>query len=174
MVSVLGGRQTSGRIVEAEAYTGPDDGASHAARLKRGRVLLMWGMPGLAYVYRSYGVHPMLNAVCEREGEPGAVLIRALEPLEGVGVMEERRGTAEIGRLCRGPGSLTVALGITLEDHGRDLVTDAELWMETGAAPEDICAGPRIGISRSVEHPWRFFEADNRFVSAHRRGEPVR
>ena len=173
LVSELGEGRTSGRIVETEGYLGPDDPASHAARLRTGRVAAMWGAPGIAYVYRSYGLHAMLNVVCEPEGQTGAVLIRAVEPVEGVPLMRARRGVEGERLLCAGPGRLCRALGIGLEDHGRDLVTDAGLWIEMGEAPVGVSVGSRIGISRGVEHPWRFFETGSRFVSGHRRGEPV-
>ncbi len=173
LVSLLGGVRTSGRIVEAEAYTGPSDAASHTARLKQGRVLTMWGPPGCIYVYRSYGIHPMMNVVCEPEGVAGAVLVRALEPCEGLETMAARRGVEDVRRLCKGPGTLTIALGITLDDHGRDLVTDPELWIEAATERVPVSAGPRIGISKAVDEPWRFFETGSRFVSAHRRGHPL-
>ena len=172
LVSELGEGRTSGRIVETEGYLGPDDPASHAARLRRGGVTAMWGAPGIAYVYRSYGVHAMLNVVCEPEGETGAVLIRAVEPVEGIPLMRARRGVESERLLCAGPGRLCRALGIGLGDHGRDLVTDAGLWIESGDGPVGVSVGGRIGISRGMEHPWRFFETGSRYVSAHRRGAP--
>jgi|SRR5579884_1710544 len=163
--------ETRGRIVETEAYFGEDDPASHAARLKRGRVLAMWGEPGIAYVYRSYGMHAMLNAVCEPPGVAAAVLIRALEPLAGIALMEERRGTRDLRQLCSGPGKLCQAMGITLADNGLDLVTSDHLWIETGPRPDAIHASGRIGVSRGAEAALRFFVAGSPFVSAHRRGK---
>jgi len=165
--------RTSGRIVETEAYLGPDDPASHAARLRTGRVAAMWGSPGIAYVYRSYGLHAMLNVVAEPEGTTGAVLLRAIEPLEGLDLMRQRRGVLSVRFLCAGPGRLCQALGIPLADHGLDLVTSDRLWIVTGSPPTSISAGSRIGIRRGLEHPWRFFATGNPFVSAHRRGEPL-
>jgi DNA-3-methyladenine glycosylase len=160
---------TAGRIVETEAYLGPDDPASHAARLKQGRVEAMWGEPGIAYVYRSYGVHAMLNVVSEPEGKTGAVLIRALEPLAGIELMKLRRGTERLNHLCSGPGRLCQALGIGLDLHGTDLVTSDRLWIASGKPVEGVSVSGRIGISRGQEHPWRFWVTGNPHVSAHRR-----
>ena len=166
--------RVSGRIVEAEGYLGPDDPASHAARRRTGRVEAMWGPPGIAYVYRSYGLHAMLNVVTEPTGATGAVLIRALEPLAGIELMRTRRGVEPVHLLCAGPGRLCQALGIALDDHGLDLVASDWLWLEAGLSPAAISVGGRIGVSRGAEWPWRFFETGSRFVSAHRRGESVR
>ena len=165
--------RTSGRIVETEGYLGVDDPASHAARLRTGRVEAMWGPPGIAYVYRSHGLHAMLNVVTEPVGETGAVLIRALEPLVGLELMRRRRRIEPARLLCAGPGRLCQALGITLDDHGVDLVTSERLWIAPGPAPAMFSAGGRIGVSRGGEVPWRFFETGSPFVSAHRRGEEV-
>jgi DNA-3-methyladenine glycosylase len=172
LVSSTSEGQTSGRIVETEAYLGPDDPASHAARLKHGRVESMWGEPGNAYVYRSYGIHAMLNVVTEPAGETGAVLIRALEPLEGIELMRQRRGTDRDAHLCSGPGRLCQALGIGLDLHGTDLTTSARLWIETGEQVGTVSVSGRIGISRGQERPWRFWTTDNPHVSAHRRALP--
>ena len=163
--------RTSGVIVETEGYLGPEDAASHAARLRRGRVEAMWGPPGIAYVYRSYGIHAMLNVVTEPTAAAGAVLIRALAPLTGVELMRERRGITPVPHLCAGPGRLCQALAIDLADHGTDLVTSERLWLVAGTAPPSVSVSSRIGISRGTEHHWRFFETGSRFVSAHRRGE---
>jgi DNA-3-methyladenine glycosylase len=171
--SCLGGGNTAGRIVEAEAYADASDLASHAARLKKGRVELMSGEPGQAYVYRSHGLHTMLNFVSEPKGQIAAVLIRALEPTEGIELMRQRRGLDKLELLCSGPGRVCQALGITLEEHGIDIVTSDRLWVGHGPPPESISAGTRIGISKSTERPWRFFETGSRFVSAHRRGIPL-
>ena len=165
--------RTSGRIVEAEGYLGTDDLASHAAKRTTGRVTAMWGPPGIAYVYRSYGMHAMLNVVTEPEGSTGAVLIRALEPVQGIALMRQRRGVEPVHLLCAGPGRLCRALGITLADHGTDLVTSDRLWLEPGPPPAAISAGGRIGISRGTEQPWRFFATGSRYASAHRRGDPL-
>jgi len=156
-------------IVETEAYSDESDLASHAARLKNGRVHTMVGTPGIAYVYRSYGIHTMLNFVCEPEGQASAVLIRALEPIEGIDLMRRRRGIEEDVRLCKGPGSLTIAMGIRLDDHGVDLVTSDWIVLTPRSGSHKPVAGERIGISRGKEHPWRFFLPDSKFVSVHRR-----
>lgn len=175
LVSNLGGECTSGRIVETEAYRGADDLASHSARLRTGRVLVMRERVGIAYVYRSYGIHAMLNVVAHGPGETGAVLIRAVEPVEGLDVMRQRRGDLPNRSLCSGPGKLCVALGITLDDHGIDLTNSDVLRItpDNAGSRRPILAGTRIGISKATEMPWRFFEADSRFVSAHRRGIAV-
>lgn len=170
LTSELADGETRGRIVETEAYFGAEDLASHASRLKRGRVLTMWGEPGLAYVYRSYGMHTMLNAVCEPPGVASAVLIRALEPLAGLDLMRKRRGTDDPRLLCAGPGRLCQAMGITLDDNGLDLVTSDRLGIARGERPTAICAGGRIGVSRGAEAHLRFFVAGSPYVSAHRRG----
>jgi DNA-3-methyladenine glycosylase len=173
IVSVTWEGRTAGRIVETEAYLGSDDPASHAARLKQGRVEAMWGEPGIAYVYRSYGVHVMLNVVAKPEGQTGAILIRALEPLEGIELMRLRRGTDRLTLLCSGPGRLCQALGIGLDMHGTDLVTSDRLWIAAGETAEDVSLSDRIGISRGQEHPWRFWVTGNPHVSAHRRAWPT-
>ncbi len=164
---------TAGRIVETEAYLGADDPASHAARLKRGPVEVMWGESGIAYVYRSYGIHAMLNVVAKAGGETGAVLIRALEPVVGLELMRKRRGVDDERLLCSGPGKLCQALGIELDWQGTDLVTSNRLWIAPGPPVPNIAVSGRIGISRGQEHPWRFWESGNPHVSAHRRGTPL-
>src|SRR4051794_5785865 len=164
---------TAGRIVETEAYLGAGDPASHAARLKRGPVEVMWGEPGVAYVYRSYGIHVMLNVVAKITGETGAVLIRALEPVEGLDLMRQRRGVEDERLLCSGPGKLCQALGIELDWQGTDLVSSERLWIAPGLPVSNIAVSGRIGISRGQEHQWRFWETANAHVSAHRRGSPL-
>ena len=161
--------RTAGRIVETEAYLGADDPASHAARLRTGRVAAMWGEPGIAYVYRSYGIHAMLNVVTEPCGVTGAVLIRALEPLTGIDLMRIRRGLDEERLLCSGPGKLCQALAISLDLHGIDLVVSDRLWIAPGESPSNVSTSGRVGISRGQEHPWRFWITDSPHVSAHRR-----
>lgn len=158
----------SGRIVETEAYLGAGDPASHAARLRTGRVEVMWGEAGIAYVYRSYGIHAMLNVVAERTGETGAVLIRALEPTAGLELMRQRRGVVDARRLCSGPGKLCQALGIGLDMHGTDLVTSDRLWIAAGESVATISTSGRIGVSHGQEHPWRYWITGNAHVSAHR------
>jgi DNA-3-methyladenine glycosylase len=163
--------RTAGRIVETEAYLGADDPASHAARLRTGRVAAMWGEPGIAYVYRSYGIHAMLNVVTEPSGATGAVLIRALEPLLGIELMRLRRdlGLEEERILCSGPGKLCQALAIGLDLHATDLVTGDRLWITPGESPGDVSTSGRIGITRGQAHPWRYWITGNPHVSAHRR-----
>lgn len=173
VVSNIAEGLTAGRIVETEAYLGADDPASHAARLKQGRVKTMWGEAGIAYVYRSYGIHAMLNIVSEGEGIAGAVLIRALEPLVGIDLMRQRRGVESERLLCSGPGKLCQALGITLDDHGADLVRSSRLWIAMSEPVTSVSVSSRIGISRGLEHDWRYWETDNPHVSAHRRGQPL-
>jgi DNA-3-methyladenine glycosylase len=166
------GDATSGRIVETEAYLGPDDLASHAARLRYGRQVMI-GPPAVAYIYRSYGIHSMMNVVSEPPGRYGAVLIRALEPLSGLNEMAKRRGTDRELGLCSGPGRLTQALGIGLKHDGVDLQVSDLIWIVAGERPHTILASGRIGISRGQEAMWRFFDGESAFVSAHRRGLPV-
>ena len=167
LVSTLGGERTVGRIVETEAYEGPGDPASHAAeRIGRtARNATMFGPPGTVYVYKSYGIHWCMNAVTDREGFPGAVLIRALEPVEGLDAMRARRGSKDRD-LARGPGRLTEALAVTGEQDGHVLAEPPLLLCEgTPPDPAAIEAGPRIGISRAVERPLRFTLGGSRYLS---------
>jgi len=154
----------SGLIVETEAYHGSEP-ASHAFVGLTPRTEPLFGPPGVAYVYRSYGIHALLNAVCDDEATGAGVLIRALEPLEGEGEMRARRGRTRLEDLCSGPGKLTQALGIDLALNGTSLV-DGPVRIEARPAdPPRILAGPRIGITRAVDLPWRFCAAGSRFVS---------
>ncbi|HEX5526603.1 MAG TPA: DNA-3-methyladenine glycosylase [Solirubrobacterales bacterium] len=153
-----------GIVVETESYEA-DDPACHAYVGLTERTKVLFGPPGYAYVYLSYGIHSLLNAVAEPEGEAAAVLIRALEPTHGLEQMRERRGPKPDHELCSGPGKLTEALGIDLGDNERDLSREPfRLTPPAGARPE-IVAGPRIGITKAVELPWRFCAAGSRFVS---------
>ena len=166
LVSRRGRALTAGRIVETEAYLGPEDEASHAA-IRPGSHWLLYGAGGIAYVYLNYGIHYCLNATAGPAGRPGCVLLRALEPLTGHAVMARRRGVAaDARRLASGPGNLTRALAVTLHDNGADL-TRSPLTIE--AAPEPrrvrIATGRRIGITRSTDLPLRFWIAGNPFVS---------
>ncbi len=163
---------TAGRIVETEAYLGPDDLASHAATRRKKRIDAMWSEPGIAYIYRSYGIHAMLNVVAELPGATGAILIRALEPLAGIPLMQERRGTDSLRALCSGPGKLCQAMAIRLDQQGADLVTSDILWVANGEPVSDISVSGRIGISQAKDDPWRYWETGSPFVSAHRRGDP--
>lgn len=153
----------AGRVVEAEAYRGPRDPASHAYRLTP-RSRIMWGKPGTAYVYFSYGNHYCLNVVTEREGAAGAVLIRALEPVHGVDLMRSNRGAQSERLLASGPGRLTQAMGVAREHNGWDL-TRPPLYLARGRRPRRITAGPRVGIRAAVDRPWRFSVAGHPGVS---------
>jgi DNA-3-methyladenine glycosylase len=156
----------AGAIVEAEAYHHSEP-ACHAYVGLTPRTGTLFGAPGVAYVYRSYGIHAMLNAVAEPAGVGAAVLIRALEPLSGIDGMRARRGLAVTEQLCSGPGKLTQALGIALELNDSDLLSGP---IRLGPRPEDwrdveVVAGPRVGITKALELPWRFCAAGSRFVS---------
>src|SRR3954466_14072212 len=153
---------TGGRIVETEAYH-QEEPACHAYVGLTARTKPLFGAPGVAYVYRSYGIHALLNAVCSPLGEGAAVLIRALEPVEGIEVMRARRRVARDVDLCNGPGKLTQALGIELSENESSLLGDGPIAIDPRAAdapPPRLVAGERIGITRAVELPWRFCDAD--------------
>jgi DNA-3-methyladenine glycosylase len=156
----------SGVIVETEAYHDSEP-ASHAFIGLTPRTETLFGPPGHAYVYRSYGIHALLNAVTEPVGVGSAVLIRALEPVDGVDAMDARRGTSRLLSLCSGPGKLTEALGIGLDCNGVDLVTGPisiaarpRRWRDPG-----ITVGRRIGITKAADLPWRFCATGSRFLS---------
>ncbi|HEY6777787.1 MAG TPA: DNA-3-methyladenine glycosylase [Thermoleophilaceae bacterium] len=157
---------TAGRIVETESYH-MDEPACHAHTGLTGRTHTLFGEPGRAYVYFSYGIHSLLNAVAEEEGTGAAVLIRALEPVEGVDLMRARRGVERPEDLCSGPAKLTQALDIDLELNGSSLVDGPiEVLAREGAAAEPrIVIGERIGITKAADLPWRFCDADSRHVS---------
>lgn len=167
IVSTIDDVPVAGRIVETEAYLGPVDPASHAAaRIGRTRRnSAMFGPPGTAYVYLSYGIHWCLNAVTDREDHPGAVLIRALEPVDGLAAMRRRRGTPDRD-LARGPGRLCQALGITIAQNGHRLDQPPLLFLDAPAIdPAAMEAGPRIGISKAVDWPLRFTLRGSRYLS---------
>ncbi len=149
------------RIVETESYRSSDDQASHAYRGRTARNDVMFGPPGHAYVYFSYGCHWMLNVVAHPEGDAAAVLIRAAEPLAGLDDMFARRGVTRPEDLLSGPGKLCQAFSITRAENGADLLTSSgdALRLEPGRRPRRILASPRVGISKSVELPWRFVDA---------------
>jgi DNA-3-methyladenine glycosylase len=167
--------RASGVIVEAEAYIGESDPACHAAPGPTARNAPLYGPPGVAYVYLNYGIHYLVNAVTEPEGSPAAVLLRALEPLEGIDLMRRRRARANGRRppefteaeLCRGPGNLTRALGISLAQNRLDL-TRGPLRVEDHGLAADRSLGwsRRIGINVGVEHEWRVIDANSTAVSA--------
>jgi DNA-3-methyladenine glycosylase len=153
---------TAGRILEAEAYIGEDDPACHAAPGPTRRNAPLYGPPGYAYVYLNYGLHNLVNAVTEPAGSPAAVLIRALEPVDGLPLMQRRRRRngapshrCTVETICEGPGNLTVAMGITLAHNRADLAGD-RLWIEDrGLGRLDVDWTPRIGIRVGVDRPWR-------------------
>ena len=162
---------TAGMIVETEAYIGEDDPACHAAPGRTGRNAPLYGAPGHAYVYLNYGIHYLVNAVTEREGHPAAVLIRALHPVEGIALMRRRRvngSDVADADLCRGPGNLTKALGITLADNTLDLTAGKLVIEDHGHAGRPVSRGPRIGIRVGVEHPWRCWIDGHASVSGRR------
>jgi len=158
----------SGRIVEVEAYRGPGDPASHAWRGATPRTRIMFGAPGHAYVYFTYGMHHCLNVVAEPEGRAAAVLVRALEPLSGLEWMARRRGRLPRERLMRGPGCVGRALGLTLRHDGLDLV-EGPLWISNLAPVRGgrrIGVSGRVGIRRGAGRPWRLFLIGHPCVSA--------
>jgi DNA-3-methyladenine glycosylase len=154
-----------GVVVETESYE-RDDPACHAYVGLTERTETLFGPPGRAYVYLSYGIHSLLNAVAEPEGEAAAVLIRALEPTTGLEEMRIRRGGRPDLDLCSGPGKLTEALGVGLDANGADLAADPFLLLPRGPGwAGEILTGPRVGITKAVERPWRFCLAGSPFVS---------
>lgn len=169
----------AGRIVEVEAYLGSNDAAAHAAAGETARNRVLFGPPGHAYVYFTYGMHYCLNVSCMPAGEAGCVLIRALEPVAGISSMAAARGMespsavrpAQLRLLASGPGRLCEAMGITRErDNGKDVISrQSDLWIrDDGYKPKGIIRTPRIGITKSREMPLRYFMAGNEFVSGRR------
>lgn len=171
LVTRRGRALTAGRIVETEAYLGPEDAASHAA-FRPASHRLFYGPGGVAYVFRAYGLHDCLNAIAGGAGRPGCVLIRALEPVRGAATMARRRGqhraagAAERSRLASGPGNVTRALGIDLRDNGADLTGGGRLTIVAGdGRPRPVRRGPRVGITRAATLPLRFWVAGSAHVS---------
>jgi DNA-3-methyladenine glycosylase len=152
-----------GTIVEVEAYD-HEDPAAHGYRGRTPRNAAMFGPPGHAYVYRSYGIHWCVNFVCEQEGSASAVLIRALEPRVGLDAMTARRGVVDPRLLCAGPGRLCQALAITAEHDGLPL-DRPPFRLEEATDPPVVASGPRIGITKAVDVPWRYGLAGSRFLS---------
>jgi len=165
----------AGRIVETEAYLDHRDPASHAARGRTTRSAIMFGPPGVAYVYLIYGMYHCLNAVTEPDGQAGAVLIRALEPLSGQELMRRRRPGGPEPALCAGPGRLCRALGIDLGWNGQALTASSRksannfnpgrVWIAAGPSPARVVAGPRVGIRRAASEPHRFCDPDSACLS---------
>ncbi len=153
-----------GVIVEVEAYHHTDP-AAHSFGGMTERNAVMFGPPGYAYVYRSYGIHWCLNFACEQEGSASAILIRALEPTEGLAAMRRRRGLKDERLLCSGPGRLAQALGITREKHNGKRLDRAPFEIFGRESRPEIVAGPRIGITKAVELPWRYGMNGSRYVS---------
>jgi DNA-3-methyladenine glycosylase len=152
-----------GVIVEVEAYHHTDP-AAHSYRGPTPRNAVMFGPPGYAYVYRSYGIHWCLNFVCEEEGSASAVLIRALEPTAGLAAMRRRRGMSEPRALCSGPGKLCEALGVTIK-HNAFALDRPPFELRARDHKPEIAVGERIGITKAVEHPWRFGLKGSKFLS---------
>ena len=163
LVHLNGGTRVAGRIVETEAYLGEGDPGSHACRGATPRSSVMFGEPGRAYVYFVYGNHHLLNAVTEPAGKPGAVLIRALEPVEGVEIMRQRRGRER--DLTNGPGKLTRALGVDLSHNGADMTRGDLFILDDGVGVENIGVTGRVGLSEGGDLPLRFFIPSNPHVS---------
>ena len=167
LVSVVGGRRCLARIVETEAYVGPDDPACHAAGWRRtARTEVLYGPPGFAYVYFTYGMHWCVNVVTGPEGYPAAVLLRAAEPLAGLATMRRRRGDVPDPALAAGPARLTQALGIDRRLNGHSLGS-RPLWIAAGrpVPARRVVAGPRIGIRVAADWKLRFYVRDDPFVS---------
>jgi DNA-3-methyladenine glycosylase len=175
LVRLLDGQRLSGIVVECEAYIGQDDSACHASRGRTRRNEVMFGPPGYAYIYFTYGMHWMLNVVTEAEGFPAAVLLRAIQPVEGIETMRALRkaqGNSRADRgLTGGPARLTQALAVDKTLNGADLVAGGHLWLEQDARVPDASVerGPRIGVQYAAEKdrlaPWRFWVRDNPYVS---------
>lgn len=163
----------AGRIIETEAYLHRDDPGSHSFKGQTRRNRSMFGRAGLAYVYRVYGIHVCLNVVALNEGAGEAVLIRAVEPIRGINLMKRNRGRDSLFELCNGPAKLTQALGITINDDGKDLLVDSKLYLATRIdnycwqplSARQIVTKTRIGLSRGRDLPYRFYVKDSRFVS---------
>ena len=156
-----------GKIVEVEAYRGSDDPGSHAYRGMTPRNRLMFGKGGFAYVYFTYGMHYCFNVVTERQNAPGAVLIRALEPLNGIETMRKNRGNKNLLNLTNGPAKLTEAMNITKKQNGLDLTRSKELFICEPKVKEkfEVVSTKRIGIKGGADKPWRFYVKNNKFVS---------
>jgi DNA-3-methyladenine glycosylase len=169
LVRILDGQRLAGLIVETEAYRGRRDPASHAFRGRTKRNGVMFGPAGHAYVYFTMGAHFCFNITTEPNGTPAAVLIRAIEPVDGVAMMKRNRGLEDLHRLADGPGKLTRALKIDKELNGEDLVSSSRLFIESGSVKVRIGTSSRVGINAGRSFRWRFFVQGNEFVS---KGKP--
>ncbi|MBJ7338965.1 DNA-3-methyladenine glycosylase [Mycolicibacterium sp.] len=172
--AVLTGRKASAVVVEVEAYGGPADGpwpdaASHSYRGRGGRNAIMFGAPGRMYAYRSHGIHVCANVVCGDEGVAAAVLLRAAVVTDGFDAAHARRGPVATAALARGPGNLCSALGITMDDNGIDLFEGRGPVALELSATRSLVSGPRVGVSKAADRPWRFWLAQCPEVSAYRR-----
>lgn len=165
LVHIKGKTVTSGRIVELEAYRNADDPASHAHRGQTPRNALMFGEAGRAYVYFIYGMYFCVNVVTEEHGTAGACLIRALEPLEGIGIMKKRRGIEKLNDIANGPGKLCIAMAIDLSLNGADYLGDTLYLIDDGYTGFKIKKSPRIGIRTGTDKRWRFFIPGNDYVT---------
>ncbi|HEV2226837.1 MAG TPA: DNA-3-methyladenine glycosylase [Nitrososphaerales archaeon] len=165
LVRILDDERLAGLIVETEAYRGQRDPASHAFRGRTMRNEVMFGDAGHAYVYFTMGAHFCLNITTERMETPGAVLIRAIEPVEGIGAMIRNRGLDDLNRLADGPGKLTKALGIDRDLNREDVVRSTNLFLEHDTKPKSILVSSRVGISAGKTFKWRFFVQGSPFVS---------
>jgi DNA-3-methyladenine glycosylase len=172
--AVLTGRGVDALIVEVEAYGGPADGpwpdaAAHSFRGRGGRNAIMFGAPGTLYAYRSHGLHVCANVVCDDDGVAAAVLLRAAVVRAGSGVAHGRRGPVASEALARGPGNLCSALGITMDDNGIDLFDGRSPVGLVLGAPRAVLSGPRVGVSKAADRPWRFWLPQSPEVSSYRR-----
>jgi len=165
LVTKLAKGTIKGKIVETEAYYGEGDPASHAFRGRTERAKIMWTTPGTAYVYLIYGMYYLFNIVTEKKGKAGAVLIRALEPQEGIGLMKKMRKTDEMKNLTNGPGKLTQAFAITSKEHRQDLISGSLIIEEGIKEGFEITSAARIGVSAGGQAKLRFYIKGNEFVS---------
>lgn len=168
------GTRLAGRIVESEAYE-PGDPASHGFRGRTDRNAVMFGPPGHLYVYFTYGNHWMMNAVTGSSHEGSAVLLRALEPLDGMETMARLRGRDRLLDLCSGPGKLAEALAVDRSQDGADLIGGSEVWIERGSPTPlaQVASSVRVGVRVGLEHRWRFYVAGDPYVSRGRPGPPT-
>ncbi len=155
---------TSGIIVETEAYTA-EDPASHTFRGPTARNAVMFGPAGHAYIYFTYGMHYCFNVVTGKDGQGQGVLIRALEPIEGISLMKQRRSIEDERQLTNGPAKLVQSMGIAKADYGANLLDGGKLRLEPGIKPSKISQTKRVGIKQAVDHPWRFYISDNPYIS---------